>query len=174
MRLDTQPNPTLERTYTERRLTQLWCKMQDTPPDSPMIVQAIPWHSMQTQKTTASFFPFLCRHGFLERISVSRGLLFRNASFYFLFMFLHALEEMIPPLFMRCFFLFFFSLVARDIRPQELPVIRWNTSTKVDWCFPLASFCSFRALVFFSLASIIDRLRDIMCVSLFFLYCRYN
>ena len=88
-------------------------------------------------------------------------------------MFLHALEEMIPPLFMR-FFSFPFSLVARDIWPQELPVIRWNTSTQVDWCFPLASYARFERCFFFLLASIIDRLRDIMCVFLFFLYCRYN
>jgi len=54
MRLDTQP---LERTYTERRLTQLWCKMQDTHSEFPMIVQAIPGIVCNTQKTMAFLLP---------------------------------------------------------------------------------------------------------------------
>ena len=80
-------------------------------------------------------------------------------------MFLHALEEMIPPLFMR-FFSFPFSLVARDIWPQELPVIRWNTSTQVDWCFPLASYARFERCFFFLSIYYRETERHHVCLSL--------
>jgi hypothetical protein len=128
MRLDTQPNPTLERTYTERRLTQLWCKMQDTPPDSPMTVQAIPWHSMQTQKNDGVLLPFLMSTWISGTNKRFEGFAISHCLLLFSFMFLHALEEMIPPLFTRLF-PFLFSLVARDVWPQEVLVICWNTST---------------------------------------------
>lgn len=52
------------------------------PPDSPDDRSSDSWHSMQTQKTMAFFFfCFLCRHGFLERIRVSRLCCFCTASF---------------------------------------------------------------------------------------------
>lgn len=53
------------------------------PSEFPMIVQAISGIVCNTQKTMAFLLSrFLCRHGFLERMSVSRQCLFFSISFY--------------------------------------------------------------------------------------------
>ena len=105
----------------------------------------------------------------LERTSVSRLLLFLQCPIFFVFpffMFLHALEEMIPPL-LRAFAFSFFSFLL-------LVFPAGNRTSKLVFS-RLLVFARFeRCLFLFFFFSIYhrqkDRKTDVLCVFLFFIF----